>query len=208
MDAEWPPAPPEGYRKHDPEYVQPWYVTAGLGVWLVAVLVGVPALVIGVHGFGTAVAIIREVFLFQIGTGELVLYVGWVGATLAILFGGHEALHALAGRWFGLEAEFHLDYSFPLDVTPSVVTYGEFQSRSESIAITLAPLIVMTPLSIIVLIVAQQPWLIASAAWVAVGNSAGAAADLASAWVLWNLPADELVHHDSDGWRQYYTPKS
>jgi hypothetical protein len=208
MDSEWPPAAPEGYRRHDPEYVQPWYVTAGLTVWVVGVLVTVPTLVIEVHGFESAVAIIREVFLFQIGSGELVLYVGWVGATLAILFGGHEALHALAGRWFGLEAEFHLDYSFPLDVTPSVVTHGEFQSRGESIAITLAPLVVLTPVSIVVLAVADQPWVIASAAWVAVGNSVGAAADLASAWVLWNLPAGELVHHDSDGWRQYYTPKS
>lgn len=206
----WPPAPPEGYRKHDPEYEQPWYFTAFLFVWMVGVFVGVPVLVIGLRGFETAVTVIQEVFLFsQMESAvEWVVYLGWAAATVGVLLIVHETLHALAGRWFGLDTEFHLEYSFPLNLTPSVVTYGNFQSRSESIVIALAPLVILTPVSIIVLAVAQQPWLIASAAWFVFGNSAGAVADLGSAWLFWHLPVGELVHHDSDGWRQYYTPDS
>jgi hypothetical protein len=209
-ESEWPPAPPEGYRKHDPEYRQPWYVTGGLYVWVVAAFVSTPVLVVALRGFETSVTVIREVFvLSRIGnTGELAVYVGWAAATVVVLLVTHEALHALAGRWFGLETEFHLEYSFPVNLTPSVVTHGGFESRGESIAITLAPLVILTPVSIIVLAFADQPWVIGSAAWFVFGNSLGASLDLADTWHLWNLPAGELLHHDSDGWRQHYIPES
>lgn len=207
MASEWPPAPPEGYQLHDPEYEQPWYVTAALFIWTVAVFVGVPLLVIGLRGFETTVIVIREVFLFSQmeSAGEWVVYLGWAAATVAVLLIVHEALHALAGKAVGLETEFYLEYSFPVSLTPSVVAYGDFQSRGESIIIALAPLVILTPVSILVLAVAHQSWLIASAAWFVFGNSAGAVGDLASASVLWNLPSSELVHHDSAGRRQYYT---
>lgn len=207
---EWPPAPPEGYRKHDPEFVQPWYVTAALFIWLVAVFVSAPLLVIGLRGFETTVIVIREVFLFSQmdSTGEWVVYLGWAAATVAVLLIVHEALHALAGKAVGLETEFHLEYNFPVSLTPSVVAYGDFQSRGESITIALAPLVILTPVSILVLAAAHQPWLIASATWFVFGNSVGAVSDLGSAWVLWNLPSGELVHHDNAGRRQYYRLKS
>jgi hypothetical protein len=101
MDAEWPPAPPEGYQLHNPEYGQPWYVTVFLYGWIVGVFVGVLALVSAVHGPGTIVRIVREVL--QPDTGrEWADYLGWVVGTFALLLVGHEALHALVGRWFGL----------------------------------------------------------------------------------------------------------
>ena len=207
MPSEWPPAPPEGYRKHDPEYDQPWYITAFQYVWIVGVFVGVLALVTAVHGSGTIGRIVREV-LQPDSAGQWVVYIVWVVGTFAILLVGHEALHALCGRWFGLRTQFQFEYRHPLDWSPVILTYGEFQSRGESLAITLAPLVVLTAVSIVVLVAGQQLWLIAAAAVIALGNSASAVGDLGSAWVLWNLPDGELVFHDSEGRRQYYTPAS
>ena len=205
MASEGPPAPPEGYRLHDPEYDHPWYVTGFLSLWLVGVFVGVPALVISVHGSGTIGRIVRE--LLQPGTPrEWVAYIGWFIGTFAVLLVGHEALHALAGRWFGLRTQFQFEYHHPLSWSPEILTYGEFQSRGESLAITVTPLVVLTLVSLVVLVVSQQLWLIASAAIIALGNSASAVGDLASAWVVWHLPDGELIYHDSEGRRQYYTP--
>jgi hypothetical protein len=62
--------------------------------------------------------------------------------------------------------------------------------------------------SLIALVAGQQLWLIASAAVIALGNAASAVGDIASAWVLWRLPEDELIYHDSEGRRQYYTTTS
>ena len=207
MPSEWPPAPPEGYRKHDPEYDQPWYVTGLLSVWIVSVFVGVLALVTAVHGSGTIGRIVREV-LQPDSAGEWGAYIVWVIGTFAVLLVGHEALHALAGRWFGLRTQFRFEYRHPLSWSPEILTYGEFQSRGESLAITLAPLVVLTAVSIVVLVAGQDLWLIAAAAVIALGNSASAVGDLGSAWVLWSLPAGELIYHDEEGRRQYYTPVS
>jgi hypothetical protein len=207
MDSEWPPASPEGYRLHDPEYDQPWYIAAFQYVWIVSVFVGVLALVTAVHGSGTIGRIVREV-LQPDSAGEWVAYIVWVIGTFAVLLVGHEALHTLAGRWFGLRTQFRFEYRHPLSWSPEILTYGEFQSRGQSLAITLAPLVVLTAVSIVVLVAGQELWLIASAAVIALGNSASAVGDLGSAWVLWNLPDGELVFHDSEGRRQYYTPAS
>ena len=205
MESEWPPAPPEGYRLDDPKYDQPWYVTTVLLVWLIGVFAGVPALVISVHGTGAAVGIVREV-LQPNGWNEWMGYLGWVVGILALFVGGHEALHALAGRWFGLRTKFRVQYNHPLSWSPEIITYGGLQSRDESLAITLAPLIVLTSTSVVALVMGQSLWVIASAAYIALGNSASAVGDLASAWVLWHLPDGELIYHDDAGRRQYYTP--
>jgi hypothetical protein len=204
-ESEWPPAPPEGYRKHDPEYKQPWYVTGFLYVWIVGVFVAVLALVLGVHGPETVVRIVRGV-LQPDTTREWVGYIVWLIGTFAVLLVGHEALHALAGRWFGLRTSFNFQYTNPLSWQPEILTYGEFQSRGESLAIALTPLVVLTAVSVVVLVTGQDLWLITSAAIIALGNSASAVGDIASAWALWNLPEGELIYHDSDGRRQYYTP--
>ena len=205
MESEWPPVPPEGYRLHDPEYDQPWYVTVILLVWLVGVFVGIPALVINLHGIDSAIDIVREV-LQPDGWGEWVVYLGWVVGILALFVGGHEAFHALAGRWYGLRTKFRFQYNHLLSWSPEIITYGGFQSRGESLVIALAPLAVLTSASIVALVMSQSLWVVASAAYIALGNSASAVGDLASSWMLWHLPDGELIYHDNAGRRQYYTP--
>lgn len=88
MASDWPPAPPEGYRLHDPEYDQPWYVTGVLFIRLVGVVVVVPALVINVHGLDTAGSIIQEI-LQPNGLGEWLMYLGWIIGILDIFAGTH-----------------------------------------------------------------------------------------------------------------------
>ena len=62
----------------------------------------------------------------------------------------------------------------------------------------LAPLVVLTPVSIVVLVMSQQFWVIAAAALVTLANSAGSVGDLASAAVLWHLPDGELIYHNKE----------
>jgi hypothetical protein len=193
------------YRKHDPEYGQSWLVTVILFCWLIGVLVAVPALVVSAHDPDTAVRIVREV-LQPDTADEWTAYIVWLIGTFTVLLVGHEALHALTGRWFGLRTVFQFEYHHPLSWSPEIITYGGFQSRGELFAIALAPLVLLTPVSIVALIWSHHLWMIASATVLALGNSVGAVGDLASVWVLWSLPDGELISHDSEGRRQYYTP--
>jgi len=176
-----------------------------LYLWLVGVFVGVPMLVITVQGSDNAGTIVREVLQPDRGD-EWLVYGGWLVGTLAVLAVSHEALHALASRWFGLRTQFQFEYRHPLSWSPETLTYGGFQTCGESLTISLAPLVVLTPASIAVLGVSHHLWVVASAALLVLGNSAGAVGDLASAAVLWQLPNGELMYHDSTGRRQYYTP--
>lgn len=209
MDAktEWPPASPEGYRLHspDPKHEQSRSVSSVLDVWVVAVIIAVPTFTIAIHGFDTTATIIREVFQPD-GSEEWILFLGWVVLT----FGGfmliHESLHAFVGRLFGLHTTFAFEYDNPLDWSPEIVTHGEFQSRGQSLVIALAPLVLLTLLGVVVLVVGQNLWVIATGAVVVLGNTAAAIGDLGSAWILWRLPNGELIYHDSEGRRQYYTP--
>ena len=154
MDAEWPPESPKGYRLHDPEYEQPWYVTLFLFIWIVGMFAGVPVLVIGAHGLAMAGTVLQQ-FASE-SLKEWLIYAGWVGTTLGVTACFHEIFHALAGRWFGLEYDFTLQYENLLTARPEVLTYGEFQSISESIAISLLPLMVLTPASLFILVAGQS----------------------------------------------------
>ena len=203
MDEEWPPAPPEGYRRHDPDYQQPWYVTIALLGWILGVLVGTPLLVIALKGEETAIRLAYAVFQHDT-LYEWVRYLVWVLGMLALLALLHEALHALCGRWFGYRSKFGIRYDNLLSVSPTTLTYGEFQSRGESLAIALAPLVILTPASILVLVVSQDFWILGPAVLICLGNSAGAVADLASACQIVQLPAGELITQDKKGRQQYY----
>src|SRR5699024_3160821 len=106
----------------------------------------------------------------------------------------------------GFRVKFGIEYSNLVNLTPTTLTYGGFQSRGQSLAIALAPLVVLTPISIIVLLVSTDFWIQASAVFIALGNTVGSMADLGKAWMIWKLPAGELTVHDREGRQQYYTP--
>jgi hypothetical protein len=201
----WAPPPPEGYDLHDPVYVQPWYVTVFLGAWGVGAFVGVPLLVVAIKGLDTALTIYKDVLL-PTSFAEAAIYGVWIFATLIAMVTIHEALHAIIGRALGYKTEFSIEKYLIGGWTPQVVTYGRFMSRLESTAITLAPLLIITPVSIAIVVIAESSWIVATAAYVAFGNLAGSVADLGAVWVLSRLPAGELFYHDSTGRRQYYTP--
>lgn len=202
--SEWSPTPPDGYRHHDPGYEQPWYVTKLVLIWILSVVVGVPVLIIAVHGVDTALGVIRA-FSHE-NLNEWLIDLVWIGTTIGITACLHELIHAFAGYWFGLGCKFGLRYEGLLTAGPEVLTYGGFQSIRESVAIALLPLIFLTPASLSILIVGQNAWMIATAMVVAFTNSIGAIGDIGSALLFCHLPTGELIYHDSEGRRQYYTP--
>ena len=146
-----------------------------------------PALVIGVHGLNVATGIFGEIVWHESWNG-LVIYIGWVLGIIAIVIVVHESVHALIGRWVGLQTKFTFEYSNPLNWSAQALTYSGFQSSRESLVISLAPLVVLTPVSIVVLMVSQHFWVIAVAALVTLVNAAGSVGDLVSACLLLHLP--------------------
>lgn len=158
MDSEWPPAPPEGYRYHDPGYEQPWYVTGMQLIWPLCVAVAIPVLIVVVHGIDTGIDITR--LISHDNLGEWLVDLVWIGTTIGVTACLHELIHALASHWFGLEYEFGLRYDSLLTAAPEVLTYGGFQSVRESIAISLLPLMLLTPASLSILIISQNAWAI------------------------------------------------
>lgn len=204
-DTDWAPDPPEGYDQYDPLFVQPWYVTVLLGLWAVGAVVGVPLLVVVIKGLDTTLTVYKEVLLPTSFVG-IVIYFGWIAATLIAMLGLHELVHAVTARALGYKTEFSIEKYLIGGWTPQVITYGRFESRFESIVVTLAPLLVITPVSIGTLVVADSSWAIATAAYVTLGNLAGSVADLATVWLVTQLPSGAFLYHDRAGRSQYYTP--
>ena len=207
MDSEWPPTPPGGYRKHDPEYDPPGYVTAALYGWFFGMSVAIPMLAIRLKGFTTMVRAASAIAQYD-SFSEWLMYFFWVLGMIVVTAILHEGIHAICSRWFGFRTKFDLEHTNLVNITPTTLTYGGFQSRTESLVIMLAPLIVLTPVSFLVLAASSNAWILASAAFVALANTAGAVGDLASAWLIWKLPVGELIYHGREGQQQYYRQMS
>lgn len=166
--------------------------------------VAVPALVVALKGPETTIRLAYAVFRHENFT-EWLLYLLWILGMVGLLGIVHETIHALCSRWFGFRVKFGIEYSNLVNLTPTTLTYGGFQSRRQSLAIVLAPLVVLTPISIIVLVVSTGFWVQASAVFIVLGNTVGSMADLGKAWMIVKLPAGELTFHDREGRQQYYT---
>lgn len=206
-ESEWPPSPPEGYDLHESIHVQPWYVTVFLAIWGVGAFVGVPLLVVLIKGLDITLAVYKEVLLPG-GFAEAGIYGLWIIGSLVAMLSAHEGLHAFVARMLGYKTKFSIE-KYPIGGwTPQVLTYGRFESRFESAAITLAPLIIITPVSIATLVMADSSWAIATAAYITLGNVAGSVADLGAVWLLAQLPSGTLLYHDSTGRKQCYVPAS
>jgi hypothetical protein len=130
-DDESAPAPPDGYRRYDPEdEMGRWFrsdffdITAVL--WPVALLI--------LMGVSYASA--------QIGRLPIILVLGVVAMAI------HEGLHALAGRLFGFEVTAGINFK---GLNPYVLTYGGFQSRLQTAVISMAPLAIISTFCVVVI---------------------------------------------------------
>jgi hypothetical protein len=124
------PAPPDGYRRYDPE--------KEMGEWsrsdffdFVAVLWPVAFLILVGVSYISA----------QVGRLLNILVIGIVAMAI------HEGLHILAGRLFGLKVTGGINFK---RLSPYVLTYGGFQSRLETAVISVAPLAVISTFCLMV----------------------------------------------------------
>ena len=131
--------------------------------------------------------------------GPITLWIPPVaGIVLTVLF--HEGIHGLAYRHFGYEIEYGLSWDGFYTAAP-----GQLHSKRESIWITVAPLLVVTPLGLLYLFSPAQP-LAQVGLYLLVLNTAGSIADLEQVGRLLGVPSGTLI---CDGSETYiYLPRT
>ena len=186
----WPPSPPAGYAMSQevPE-ASPFRVRAGL-------LCGV----FGAIGVVLALAWIRRHHLvFE----SPVVSLGVVPLILAEVV-VHEGIHALVGWWAGCRTLFRIEWN-GINSAPAVLPYGAFQTRQETMLFYLAPLGILSVISLPLLVFGTG--VSATAALVVlVTTIVSSVGDLHDVWFVFQLPEGALEHHDPTGDIQYYVP--
>lgn len=202
MSSDWPPSPPEGYRLHDPDPGAYWFYDAVRIVWVPLAVVVTIAVVSLTRGFGALVATLIDFVPEE--PAAIALYAVWIIGLIGLLVVIHEMLHVLAAYVLGYDVAIQVQVNTHFDWAVSTVTYGDFQSRFETALIALAPLVVFTPFAVAVLALGDDALSIAGAVLL-LANTAGAAVDVRTALLMLSLPSGELLRHDGNGRRQYYT---
>lgn len=129
-DDESAPAPPDGYRRYDPEeemgrWFQSDFFDIAAVLWPIALLI-----LMGVS-YSSA----------QIGRLLILLVSGIIAMAI------HEGLHVLTGWLYGLDVTGGINVK---RLSPYVLTYGGFQSRLQTAVILMAPLMVISVFCLIV----------------------------------------------------------
>lgn len=107
------------------------------------------------------------------------------GIALTVLL--HEGTHGLAYRYFGYEIEYGISWGGFYTAAP-----GQLHSKWESLWITVAPLLVVTPVGLLYLFAPVQP-LAQIGLYLLVLNTAGSIADLEQIGRLLGLPDGTLI---------------
>lgn len=187
-----PPAPPTGYGPPSPfTYPGLWLQVAG-AVLSVVSLVGYGAVLLTLRGPGLVERFVRidpvpEGFLlvpdlFLLG-GVFVVVV--VGVPLV-----HELVHGTVYRLLGYDVSYGIS---PAVGGFYVAAFGQFQTRRANLVVALAPLAVLTPVGVAMLVVGG-PVVQATAYLGLVLNTAGAVGDLYLASVLARAPPGTLMY--------------
>lgn len=114
---------------------------------------------------------------------------------LAILVGlvvVHEGFHGLTAWWIGADVSFQVMGGF------RTLSRYAIQTRRETLAFYLAPLVVATPFWFVVLIGAgylRVPLVLAGAYFALTANVAGSALDVYYAWEVSRLPRGSLIYN-------------
>lgn len=105
----------------------------------------------------------------------------------------HEGLHGLAAWWIGADVSFQVG-----GVSFQTLSRQTVQTRRETYAFYLAPLIVATPIWFVTLIAAgyvRAPLVLTTAYFALAANVAGSAVDVYSVWEISRLPRGSLVYN-------------
>lgn len=171
------PAPPEGYARPY-RLGQSWLLLSVAGVVL-----GLGAVAAGLSLSPWFPASGSESSL----TSRLAVLILGGGVVATVL--SHELVHGLAYRFYGYEVSYSAD---ALRGTFTTAAPGQFHTRREAIRIALAPLLLLTPLAL-ALVVAPVLELSLFGLVVLVVNCSGSVADLHLGWRLRSLPGESLL---------------
>jgi uncharacterized membrane protein len=193
-----PPSPPAGYQEpYEPSVAPSWLELLPGEIGL---LVGTALL------FGWVMVTLRDatavfavvwqaVTLDSLGAwGVYLALVVTIGATLFF----HEAVHAVAARWLGCEAQIGRQ-----GLGVHVRLRGGFLSRRADAVITLAPAVVLTVVGLPVLVLVESAFGAAIVLTALVTNAAGIGSDLAAVLALRQLPPGTLLYYGNDAQLAY-----
>jgi hypothetical protein len=113
----------------------------------------------------------------------------WLMVAFGLVFTAvaHEGIHGLAYRYFGYEVE----YGF-VDGGFYTAAPGQIHTRAESIRITAAPLLILTPFGLLCLAVPSSSLGVLGLTALVL-NTSGSIADLEQLWRLLVLPSGTLI---------------
>lgn len=143
-------------------------VVAGLG-WLIWHVMGRP-----------------ETTSIEFGVGDLFAVLAGMFGTIVV----HELIHAVVARGLGYRVVFGFKWQL---LAPYVAALGQFITRRDNLLIALAPLVILTPVLLLLLGVPVR-WVAVAAGAGFVMNTSGAVGDLYLAWRLWRLPRQTLLY--------------
>lgn len=116
----------------------------------------------------------------------------------------HEAVHAVVGWMLGLEVTAGIEFD-GLATGPYILAHGAFQTRRETVLLTAAPTVVLTPALVLLGVVGGTAT--AFAALLALfWNTFGAVFDLRAVVTAARLPAGVLAYSTADGETRYFAP--
>lgn len=112
---------------------------------------------------------------------------------LALVVVVHEGFHGLVAWWIGADVSFQMS-----GVSFQTLSRQTIQTRRETVAFYLAPLIVATPIWFVVLIASghlRAPLVLSAAYFALAANVAGSAVDVYSVWEISRLPRGSLIYN-------------
>ena len=90
---DWPPAPPDGYRRREPPSDPPLYARIIIALWVPLSILAVLALIVAVDGLANTLGLLTT-FVPQTPSAYA-LYAGWIISLALLQVVVHELLHVL-----------------------------------------------------------------------------------------------------------------
>jgi len=135
------------------------------------------------------------------GRGLMGAIIMIVTITITILV--HEFIHGLTYRLLGYKVTYGADLKL---VAAYAAAFGQFQKRNHNLAVALAPLLVLTPVFLFLLRVAN-PTIVLIAYTGLLFNTSGAVGDLYLTWRLLHWPTDALLYDVNPSTMLVYLPE-
>jgi hypothetical protein len=161
----------------------------------------------------------------SLGTGARVVLTGWVVAVVVILVFiwlnherfslrllwiflatvlVHEGIHAIVGYLLGLRVRLMIEVDGVLS-GPAILAYGDFLTCYESVLLSAAPILVVSPICLLLMVVGN-PTVVLAALGAMFVNTVGAVGDVGQILDSLTLPSNTLEYYTSEDDVKYYVP--